>query len=524
MTIITTSLASAVRQAWKRPLVLPLGLAALLCAPAAHADWKFVPTLDLRETYSDNVALRGAGEEKSQFVTEITPGFRLHHLGPRLTLNAEYQLQYFAPLDHEVSGTNRSARHLHADAKAKLIPDLLFVDAFAAKAQQNVSPFGQVNTDNNYASANQTEVTSWRISPYMKHRFGSTATTEVRYTHDSVDAGRSGLGNSSGNSLLLKADSGPGFRTIGWGVQASEQKIHDRLANDSTVEMANANLRYKVLPTLNLTAGLNYDNYDYQALGGANGGKGWNAGFTWTPSLRTSLTTSLGHRYYGPSRMLTGMHRSRHTVWSLNYDDSVTSTRANFLLPATVDTAALLDALFQANYPDPVERARAVQDYIRNAGLPPSLANNVNYFSNRYSLQKQLRGSVMFREGRTGAIFSIYRVTRDALSIRETDSPLLGNNLNTINDNTRQQGFNVSWDYKLTARTNLNLISDIIDNESLSTGNKSRSSAVRFAARHQLRAKLAASLELRHVKGNTSLLGGRPYTENAVAASINMQL
>ena len=64
----------------------------------------------------------------------------------------------------------------------------------------------------------------------------------------------------------------------------------------------------------------------------------------------------------------------------------------------------------------------------------------------------------------------------------------------------------------------------MVRSESLTNGFESRSSAVRFSVRHQLRSKLVGALSLRHIEGNTAFLGGRPYTENAVSASLSMQL
>ena len=528
MTITTARLARAVSHAWARapglPPGLPLALVALLVAPAAHADWAFVPTLTLRQTYTDNVAQQSDELARSQLVTEISPGFELKHQGPRLTVNARSGWQYYYMPDKDIAGTNRTSRYLQADAQAKLVDQLLYVDAMASRGQQSISQFGQLNTGSNYASANRTEVATWRISPYLVHRFGSAASSELRYTRDSVDAGRTGLGNTDGDTLSFSLNSGPAYRQLTWGLQLMEQKIHEQAANDSNVQTASANLGYQVRPTLKLTAGLGYDNYDYESLGGANGGKAWNAGFAWTPSRRTSLTGTFGRRYYGPSRSLNALHRSRHTNWSIVYDDSVQSTRSNFLMPATISTADLLDGLFTPNYPDPIARARAIEAYMLATNLPPSLDQSINYFSNRYSLQKQLRASVGFRQGRTNAMFSAFRVRRSALSVRETDSELLGSSSNSINDNTSQKGLSATLDYRLTGRTSLNLSSDILDNQSLSTGLQSRSSAVRFGMRHQLRAKLSATIDLRHVEGSTAILGGRAYTENAISASLSMQL
>lgn len=524
MTITTAKLARAIGRAYAQPIALPLALGALLLAPCAQAAWTFSPTLDLRETWTDNVSLQPEAQAHSTFVHQITPGFRLRHRGPRLVFNGMYEYHYFAMPDKDIPGTDRNVRILRADSKASLVEELLYLDATAGIQRQSVSPFAQVNANNLVASANQTEVKTYRISPYLVHRFGVTATSELRYVRDSVDAGRSGLGNTEGDTLSFRLNNGPIFKKLGWGLALSEQRIRDDVRNDSTIQNANLNLRYLLGRTVSMSGSIGYDNYDYQALGGANSGKAWNVGLGWTPTGRTSVQASIGRRYYGPSRVLTALHRSRHTVWSINYDDAVSTTRANFLIPSTIDTASLLDSLFLPTFPDPVERQRAVEAYIRNAGLPASLAENINYFSNRYVLQKQLRASMAYRASRSGAVVSVFRIRRDALSVRETDSVLLGSSLNTINDDVKQVGINTTLNYGLSPRTNLNLIANVADNESLTTGFESRSHVLRLSARHQLRARMFATVELRHIKGNTSFQVASPYTENAVSASLSMQL
>ena len=530
MTTTMAKLAHCVARAYRRPTLpmLPVALTALtalLCGPTAQAEnWRFTPTLELRETYTDNVALREDAFKQSQWITEIIPGIQVNMSGPRLTMNGRYQVQYFAMADKDISGTNSTARSGQGSLRANVIDDLLYVDANGSVSQQGISPFGQLITDNNYASANRAEVKTWRISPYLVHRFGSRANAELRYAHDEVDAGSSGLGNSKGDTLSLRVSSGAAFRAVGWGLVLSEQKISDSLVGDTSIKNADLNGRYRVGRSVNLLAGIGYDEYDYNSLGGDTGGKAWNVGASWSPSSRTSVQATIGRRYYGPSRTLSALHRSRHTVWSINYDDSVVSTRANFLLPATIDTASLLDRLFMPTYADPFERARAVADYIRSTGLPPALADNINFFSNRYSLQKQLRASAGFRQGRSGAVLALYKVRREALSVNQSDSPILGNSVTNFNDNVDQTGLNASLNYRLTGRTSFNLVGDVVRSESLTTGLESRSKAVRFTMRHQLRSRLVGALTVRHVEGNGALVGGRSYTENAVSASLSMQL
>lgn len=533
MTITTAKIARAVRLAWMPPLA-----AAVLFAPQAQAQmeaaqpapapprggWVFTPTLELRETYTDNVALEREELAEGQFVTEITPGFTLAHRGPRLNLRAMAQLQYFALQDKDIVGTNRSARRAQGDAKARLVDDLLYLDASGSIAQQGVSPFGPQARGSDYASLNRAEITSWRVSPYLAKRFGSTANAELRYIRDSVSGDLSGLNDTDGNTLSLNVNSGAAFRTLGWSTSVSREHVKARFDRSYSSETASVNALYKYSPYLTLRAGVGYDSYDYEALGGVNSGKSWTAGLAWSPSRRTMLNASIGHRYFGPSRTFSLMHRSRRSVWNVDYSDTVSTTRSNFLLPQTVDTASLLDGLFAPTIADPVERQLAVEAYMRQAGLPPSLDNSINFFTNRFSLQKQLRGSVALRSARSSALFNVYHIRRDALSVRETDGPLVGSSLFTINDNVTQQGVSMALSWRATARTSLNLTADASDQQSRSIDQGTSNKSLRFTVLHRLPAGAVASVEMRRVQGSTLVQNGRNYRENAIAAALSLKL
>jgi uncharacterized protein (PEP-CTERM system associated) len=139
-------------------------------------------------------------------------------------------------------------------------------------------------------------------------------------------------------------------------------------------------------------------------------------------------------------------------------------------------------------------------------------------------LQKQLRATMAFRGARSGAVVSLFHLRRDALSVRATDSELLGSSLNTINDNVKQAGIETQFSYRLSGRTNLNLVANVTNNESLTTALQTRTHSLRLNANHQLGARMVGTVELRHIRGNAAVQIDNPYTENAVAASISMQL
>jgi uncharacterized protein (PEP-CTERM system associated) len=509
------------------PLAAPVAVLALLMSPQCRADWRITPSVDLREIYTDNVKLETDALARSQFITDLAPSLAIANNGPRLKLTAAFTTHLFAYSNDRVEGSNSSQRQLAANAKAKLIEDLLFFDATASIDQRAISAFGPQVADNGYSNTNRTEVSTWRISPYLAHRFGSTATAEVRYTRDSVKSGNVGLGDSSGNTVSTSISSGPAFRTIGWGLRASHLDLNSTRGGESTEDNASAQLNWRISEALSVNANSGYDKFDYKALEGDTAGPSYSLGLVWAPSRRTQVQASAGKRYYGNSYMLNATHRSRHSVWNVSYNDAVTTTRGEFLRPVSIDTASMLDGLFSATIADPVARQQAVDAYILANGLPASIIQNTNSFSNRYILQKQFQASMAFNTAKTVTVFSLNATRRNALSTPETASALPGNlpaiGLDSLNDNTRQAGAALSLNYRISPRGGANLVVSKTRTESLATGIKDNQLLLSLGMTRQLQKKLKGAVELRRVRGTALTLGGRTYTENVLTATLSQQ-
>jgi uncharacterized protein (PEP-CTERM system associated) len=506
------------------PRLVPVALALLAVAPQCHAGWRFTPFIDLTETYTDNVALQPDEQARSQWVTEAAPGFTLAGRSPRLSVAAMAQWHYFAYNGPRQPNTADQQTQYSANAQARVVDDWFYVDAAAGGGPQAVSAFGPQVTGNLWALGNRAEVRTWRVSPYLRHRFGGTADLTVRYVRDSVDAGRNLLGSSKAESEIANLSSGSAFQTLGWSLDYSHQVLENALAGPSSSDNAQGTLRYKLTRTFALTASTGYDSYDFQSLGGRMSGRSWSGGFVWAPSSRTRFEASAGHRYFGPSGALAFSHRMRHSMWLANYSDAITTSRAQFLLPAAIDTASMLDKLFAAAFPDAAARAQAVQAYMQAAGLPQTLADSVNYFSNRYMRQKQAQAALALQGAHGSWLLSVYDTRREALSVQQSDSQLLGSQLATLNDNTRQHGVSSVYNYRLSSRTTALLTAQAGRSESLSTGQVQDTRTVRFGMTHQLPERMQVALEVRHASGGASALTTRTYTENAVSATFSIQL
>jgi uncharacterized protein (PEP-CTERM system associated) len=511
-------------KAWPARSLLASAVAATLAAPSAQAEWRFSPTVNVRETWSDNVSQAPSGQEQSQLVTTVAPGFTLSNDTPRLKLNANYTLNAYVYSGSHPSGTNSTSQNLTADAKAKLVGEELFLDANASIGQYTVSGFGpQATPGTGYSSNNSNEVRTIRISPYYVHNFGSLANLLLRYQYDRVTSDNFGLGQSNGNTLTASLGSGPTFRKIGWTLSYTTQSLDDTVAAHSKISNANLGLRYLMSPDLTLTASGGYDKNEYDSVGGSTQGAAWSAGFQWTPSSRTSVTANAGQRYFGPSYFLSAVHRSRSTVWNFSYNDSITNSRNQFTLPSAVNTSSLLDQLFSASIPDPVQRAAAVRAYIASAGLPSSLPNAVNYFSNRFELQRQFLASMSGKLAKASGLFSIYRTRREAVSNVNQDSPLLGSQNSLLNDNTDQKGISTSLSYNIGPRTQATVSATAYNVESLTTKRNDHYRQLSLYLSRQFASKLSGVAELRRNQGKTLATGAQKYTENAIALGLAMQ-
>ncbi len=506
------------------PMAAPAALLAMLWAPHAAAEIKVTPAVDLRATYSDNVSLVADEAARGQFITELSPSVTLTSNTPRLKLRALAAVHLYAYSGARVSGTNSSSRELSADARANLIDELLYFDGNASIAQQSVSAFGPQTGANGYSNANRDEVRTWRASPYLRHRFGTLASGEFRYTRDSVQSSNAAFGDSTSNAAALVLSSGPSFRTVGWGFQASRQELDDTLGRKSRVDTSTLNLRLRVTNELSLKASGGYDRYDFDGEGGETAGSSRSVGFVWTPSLRTSVDATIGKRFYGDSYSLSALHRSRNTTWNITYSDGVTTAREQFLLPAPITTFSILERLFVATYPDPVERRLAVEAYMRATGLPIVQGVATNVLTNRFLLQKTLQASVGLIGSRSSAILSLNATERTALSPRKADSGLLSPNLPSLNDDLRLVGATLAATYRLSPRSNVNASLGRTRTESLTTGFTGDQSLMSLALTRQFQRNIRGMVEVRHQQGTAAIPGGNKYRENAISASLSYQL
>ncbi len=518
--VITTNNETGNRRRHPLPIACTVAAAVLILSPRSEAaEWKFAPTLDVKESYTDNVRLTGKGTEKSDFVTQVSPGISVAGTGPGLKLNLRYVMQNLAYASEK--DKNRTAHQLTANTNAELLKNLFFLDGTASINQQNISALGPQAVDNISITDNRTDVKSYSISPYLRHRFGSTASSELRYTRESVNTSKGGLLDSETDRILFSVDSGAAFRTLGWGLQYSDQKIDHSDANSIDLMTASGNLRYMVSEKFTLNTRMGYEKNNYISIGDKPQGTFWAVGFSWKPSNRTSLTSSAGHRFYGKTFSLLANHRARHSMWSVGYNEDITTTQSQFLVPATIDTADYLNQLYKTSIPDPIIRQQVVDAVMHATGIATALSQNSNTITNRVFLQKSLQASVALTGAKNTLLLSIFNTSREAQTAQSEDNALFGTGNLSLDDRTRQLGVNALWNWRMSPRTSVNASAGYSRINASPTGRKSKNKTVGLALTRQFQPKLKGTIELRRQQQSTTESTVN-FRENAISASLSM--
>ncbi|CAH1385694.1 TIGR03016 family PEP-CTERM system-associated outer membrane protein [Candidatus Nitrotoga sp. M5] len=493
----------------------------LLICPAysTAADWKLTPQLRLVETYTDNVTLDTQGNEKSDFITQVNPGVSLTGDGPRLKVNINYIMQnlFYA----KMSNRNRTAQQLNATANAELIKNFFFLDSTANISQRNISLLGPLPDTNENITGNRTNVKTYSISPYIRHNLSNFASTEARYTHNEISTGAAGQAGTQSDAILFSLTSGSSFREVGWGLNYNKRKLDSR---DRSIENERytGNLSYRISSKFSLTGTSGYQKYSYTSTTGLSAGSFWTAGFVWAPTARTNITANTGKAFFGTTYTLAASHRTRRSAWSLNYNQNITTTRDQFFIPPTTDTASFLNQLWTSNIPDPLMRQQTVDTFIRDNGLEASIFDPINFFTNQFFLQKRLQASVALSGARNTLIFSIFHMLREPQTAGDAnDAALIGTNSIGLNGSIKQIGGNVSWNWKIGPRTTANVGGRFIRSSILATGREDDTKNFTVGLTRQIQPKLNGAVNLRHIERTSNQIGS-DYRENALIASLTM--
>lgn len=471
------------------------GVVALLIGislPAAADDWDVTPHLTAAETYTDNVGLaRDEAAEEEEWITQLNPGLTLSRSGGRAELDLEYRMQnlYYA----RESERNNTFHQFAAHGNAELMKESVFLEADAGYSQQIISPEERVALRNIDVTQNRTDVGTARVSPYAVKRFGNSATSTLRYTYDQVYFERGPVSDTQSHSYLAQLESGRRFNRLGWAL-SYQRREEDRRARGDTVqtESVTARTSWQATAKLHLFLSGGYERDEFRQRAGAEEPEGtfWNAGFSWAPTPRTSVTASRGERFFGETWNLTASLRTRSTRWSARYNEDV----------RTVQQLLLDREVFQLT--DPFG-----QPVIGPEGQPVFVEVVIPRLSDEVFVER--RGSLSVAKDTGKSTFTL-RLTESEREFQE----------GTEADQT--SAVLASWRWRFATRTYSLLSGRWRRHEVEATQTESDLQDTSVAIVRRIRRNLTGSVELTHTKQETEN-GTGGYDQNTVTARVNMR-
>ena len=480
------------------------------------AQWRVQPTLQLAETYTDNVALAPPGGEESEFVTQVNPGISLHGQGGRLKLDLNYVLQNAI---YASDGNRNSSNHqLAAKGNAELVKNIFFVDARSSISQQIVDATGRVGLDN-LNLGNRADVFTYGLSPYLKLRLASYADAELRFSDDRVENQSSRVSDAESLQYTAHINSGPRFARLQWDADYLQQDLNRKEKDNSHYQRANANVQYHFLSSWSLLARGGYEDNRLPRITDLHNGSYWSAGLEWAPSRRFRASATKGENNWdadlflqpiertslhvgyrerdvglirGPSWNVSLSHRTRRTTWLASYTESSTTVQTLQLTGQQFFT--LLDS--QGNLVvDP------------NTGLPIVLVQNIFSLTDQDFIRKRGQLAVTLHSGKSDIVFSVFNENRTY----------------SLTDATEEvAGTTASWTWRFAPRTSAMIGGGWQRRNPVNTDLHEDIWNGSVALMRTVSRNVNASLEYSHLQHNTFVAFG-DYGENRVTAQLNMR-
>jgi uncharacterized protein (PEP-CTERM system associated) len=472
------------------------------------------PRVSVTETYSDNVRLSNANKQ-SDFVTEINPGIRVTSRGARVRGYLDYSLRgfYYANDSAQGSGVNRLQNQLNAAGTFEAIEDRAFVDVSARVGQQAISAFGTQSFDNGSVNSNRTQVANYRISPYLRGRMGSIGTYEARYDWTTVRSDAAQTSNLTTGNALLRLQSDRSGRSLAWTLDATHQETSYQLGRDIEADRVNGRLIYPINTQLDVSLLAGWESNNYATLVKESHGTG-GVGMNWRPSPTTRLSVDIERRFFGQAHTVIFDHRTPLTGWTFRDIKQATVSATGL---GTSSLGSLYDLLydqFATQFPDPSQRAQAVEAALRSNGFDPNTLVNTGFLSSGALVQRNQSLSFVLRGVRNTLTLSATRTESERLN-----TVVSGNDDLSRAGAVRQQGLVASFSHRLTPITTVNLTASRQLTDSIGAFQGSNLRLLNANVSTQLGIRTYGSLGVRHVVYQ----GSTPYTENAVFGTVRVQ-
>ena len=494
---------------------------------------KLSARVTVSEVYTSNVFLNN--NPRSDLITEVSPGIRITSKGGRIQGSLDYSLteQFYA----RNSSGRRSRNSLNGSGSAEVIDDWAFVDFSGVVGQQSISAFGAPSTNLGAINGNSSEVSTFRISPYLRGRLGGVAEYVARYSLSSSNSDAATVSGVDISDLSLSLRGTGARRGLGWSLEGSQQKADYSLGRSTQSRRMSGSVGYPIDERFGVYVRANRESNDFTgltetsktfvALGvnwtpneelkvsidrNNNGVLGIDA--VWNPSRRTSLSVSREQRLFGTTHRVALAYRTQNSAWTYSSSRTINTDSGLTSGFKSVDLYNLLVDQFAASEIDPVRREQ-FESSLQANGIFPGASALVGFQSSAVNVQNQNQLSAALFGARNTVTVLISRGTSSRL---DTQTSAIDDF--TTSSTVEQSGLSVNVSHRFSPQTVLNFLAarQLTSGSGAQTGTSSRTVLLNLTTR--LTKDTSAGIGLRRVVFDSST---NPYTETAVTGNLNVQ-
>ena len=303
------------------------GLVGSVLFAGAHqviaAGWEISPNVTLSETYLDNSGQALSDQSNNEYVSEVTPSIGVRKEGRRVKLSALYRLQNL--WYSNASDLNNSYQQYAASVNSEILRNVLFLDLSTTRTQQIIDPNNVVTFDNLATTSNRTDVTTYSAKPSYAHQFGDFADARVSGSFDHVSYSDSATADSNNIGYFASLASGNRFDRVDWiGSFKRVEFLQKDNQNDEYYQTLLLDFGYRFRKRLTAIAGVGYETSNIQNTDTGESGSSWKIGAKWEPTPRTSVTGTVGQRFFGNSASFQLVHQQKTSQLRINFVQNIT--------------------------------------------------------------------------------------------------------------------------------------------------------------------------------------------------------
>lgn len=419
---------------------------ALLLPGAEAANWFVEAGVRGELTATTNANLERADRAEEDLLFAVTPTLTIRGEGRRLRVAGTVALTGVTYVNGAADSALVPLGSIEATLEA--IERWFFIEAGVAASRSLDNPLGP--RPDGASTVNRLNTTTTRLSPYIDRALPNDIRLLIRSDNSWTRSGSGSLERDSvyaaRHSFSLSREPQP----FGWGLEATRTDERSESGTDRVPSIDVARLRLRYAPSEQFAIGARggIERSDVYADRGSLGFAG--AELAWRPTERTRLEGFWEDRSFGSGWQAGFTHRSPFVAWDARASRDLTSfAGAAIELPATGDLAALLDAALRTRIADPIERARAVEDFIARRGLPRSLNAPINLFSDQLVIRTAQSATITLIGTRSTLALTVF-YQRDESPTGSSFAVLTG----PLTD-LRQRGGSLAYSLRLSSRASV---------------------------------------------------------------------